>query len=351
MIVSSVALFLVAAPVSEFPRPDRPIPVAAETNGTVEAPTNGLMLAADQTNPFAPPGGDTSVRQTDGAVPLPTPDGVQQQAQDNVPSADQDAAQTTTSEPAPSSDTDGDIVVTGRVPNGSDPVEVVNAQSYAATLALDGALLRPVAMAYESVLPKPVRSGLRNVLFNLREPVVFVNFLLQHKIGKAAETVGRFVVNSTVGALGLIDVAKGKGIRLPRRANGFADTLGFYGIGPGPYLYLPLIGPTTVRDLIGETADRLLLPTAIGTPFNKSAVTLPLNVIGILDRRSAEDEQLCILRKQSADPYLASRTFYLERRQNEIDHLRGTTKLSPPQPLVDTVATANPDACGSLKAD
>ncbi|MFX6258432.1 MlaA family lipoprotein, partial [Acinetobacter baumannii] len=88
--------------------------------------------------------------------------------------------------------------------------------------------------------PVPVRSGIRNFLYNLREPIVFVNFLLQHKAGKAAETLGRFVVNSTVGVGGLFDMAKRRPIHLPRRPNGFADTLGFYGVKPGPFLFLPL---------------------------------------------------------------------------------------------------------------
>ena len=172
-------------------------------------------------------------------------------------------------------------------------------------------------MAYQKTVPDPVRSGLRNVLGNLREPVVFVNFLLQHKIGKAAETVGRFAVNSTVGVAGLFDVAKSKSINLPRRPNGFADTLGFYGVKAGAYLYLPLIGPTTVRDLVGEIADRMLLPTAIGSPFNTTAYSVPTNTVGVLDRRSEEDAQLRVLRVCNNDPYFASREFYLQRRQKE----------------------------------
>ncbi len=217
-----------------------------------------------------------------------------------------------------------DIVVTARDqhPPG-DPLQAVNAKSFAVTQAVDEAVVGPVALAYEHALPKPARDGLRNFLGNLHEPVVFLSFLLQLKPGKAAETVGRFAVNSTIGGAGLFDIAKRHPFNLPRRANGFADTLGYYGVKPGPFLFLPLIGPTTVRDLIGNGIDRLVLPLSIGGPFKRLAYTLPVGVLSALDRRANFDEQLHKIRDDSADPYVAARRFYLERRQAEIDGLRG----------------------------
>ncbi len=204
-------------------------------------------------------------------------------------------------------DGEGVIVVTARLKSAGDPIEAVNLKSYQATAAIDGAIFEPVAMAYQKTVPDPVRSGLRNFLGNLHEPVVFVNFLLQHKVGKAAETVGRFAVNSTIGVAGLIDVAKSKPVNLPRRPNGFADTLGFYGVKTGAYLYLPLIGPTTVRDLVGQGADRMLMPLTIGGAFSTPGYSLPINTVKILDRRSENNEQLRKLREDTNDPYLASR--------------------------------------------
>lgn len=220
-------------------------------------------------------------------------------------------------------DGEGMIVVTARVKSAGDPLEAVNLKSYEATAAIDGAIFEPVAMAYQKAVPTPVRSGLRNFLGNLHEPVVFVNFLLQHKVGKAAETIGRFVVNSTVGMVGLVDVAKSKPINLPRRPNGFSDTLGFYGVKTGAYLYLPLIGPTTVRDLVGKVADRMMVPMAIGGALSTPGYSLPINAVKELDRRSENDEQMRKLREDTNDPYLASREFYLQRRQREIDNLHG----------------------------
>lgn len=217
----------------------------------------------------------------------------------------------------------GDIIVTGRARSLADPLAKLNAQSFAVTKAVDGAVMRPAAMAYKRTVPSPARDGLRNFLYNLREPIVFLNFMLQLKPGKGAETVARFAVNSTAGVGGVFDIAKRKPFKLPRRANGLADTLGYYGVKPGAYLYLPLIGPTTVRDLIGTTIERFALPFAIGGPFKNPAVVLPLGVLGSLDTRVEFDETLETLNKNTPDSYVATREFYLARRQAEIDGLRG----------------------------
>lgn len=210
----------------------------------------------------------------------------------------------------------------GRAAPG-DPMEVVNGKSFAATQAMDRALIGPAALAYQHNVPEPVRSGVRNVLNNLHEPDVFLNFLIQLKPGKAAETLARFVINSTVGGAGLFDMAKRHPFNLPHRHNGFADSLGYYGVKPGPFLYLPLIGPTTVRDLIGGGLDRFVLPLAVGSPFNRLTFTIPVGVVSALDHRAEFDDQLHALHDGTADPYAASRDFYLRRRQAEIDRLRG----------------------------
>lgn len=203
-----------------------------------------------------------------------------------------------------------------------DPLQAVNVQSFAATQVVDKAVVEPVALTYQRVLPAPVRSAIRNFFNNLAEPVAFLNFVLQLKPGKAAETAGRFAVNTTIGVAGMIDIAKKKPFRLPRRPNGFANTLGFYGVKPGPFLFLPLIGPTTVRDLIGLSIDRMVLPSTIGQPFNQPTYTMPASIVGSLDYREQFDAQL---RKQreAPDPYAASRAHYLESRQAEIDALHG----------------------------
>ncbi len=223
----------------------------------------------------------------------------------------------------------GDIVVTARprhVPG--DPLQSVNAKAFAVTQVADDAVVAPASRVYVHAVPTPVRDGLRNFLNNLHEPVASIAFLLQMKPGKSAETLGRFAINTTVGAAGLFDIAKRKPFHLPRRRNGFANTLGYYGVKPGPFLFLPLIGPTTVRDLFGGAVDGFVLPTAVGPPFGSPAFTVPTGVIRGLDRRAVLNGQLETQRTESSDPYAARRANYLKRRQAEIDALRNPKLVS-----------------------
>lgn len=229
-----------------------------------------------------------------------------------------------------------DILVLGRDKAG-DPLQGANVKAFGATQAVDSAVLGPVARTYKRKVPSPIRSGIHNFLYNLKEPIIFLNFLLQFKPGKAAETAGRFAINSTVGIAGVMDIAKRKPFRLPRRANGFADTLGYHGVKNGPFLFLPIVGPTTVRDLFGGFVDRLILPTTVGHPFTSVTYTAPLGVLGALDHRADFDETLKVLHDGSVDPYTASREFYLRRRQAEIDDLHGRVR---PPPVVRTLPVA-----------
>lgn len=276
-----------------------------------------VLLAADPASAPAPsPAG--YVAQADAAASSPIP--LQTQTPPAVAVLPPAPISTST---LPTPPGEGEIVVTGRRRDPGDPFEKVNLESFKVTMAIDTAVMRPVAKTYQKILPAPVRDGIRNLLLNLREPVVFLNFLLQHKIGKAASTLGRFTVNSTIGVGGLVDVAKRKPFKLPLRPNGFGDTLGFYGVKGGTFLYLPIIGPTTVRDLVGSTVDRFVLPFAVGGPFRNPAVTLPLGAFSTIDHRAQFDETLESLRHDTPDAYVASREFYLARRQAEIDELHG----------------------------
>ncbi len=231
--------------------------------------------------------------------------------------------------PAPEEPEQDGIVVTARHHSPGDPLEAINIKSYAITQAVDQALVRPLAKTYQRILPDPVRSGFRNVLNNLREPVAFVNFLLQFKFGKAAETAARFAVNSSIGVVGLFDMAKRRPFHLPRRINGFAYTLGYYGVKSGPFLFLPLLGPTTLRDFIGDGLDRLFLPVVAGRPFSRPVYATAVGTFSSLDQRAEFDEKLEALH-QGADPYAATREDYLKHRQDIIDglHNRGGKAVS-----------------------
>jgi len=216
----------------------------------------------------------------------------------------------------------GVIVVTGQIRTPGDPLQNINVESYAIAQVIDAAVVAPTADAYEKAVPEPIRNGLRNFANNLHEPAVFVNFLLQLKPGKAAETAGRFIINSTIGLVGLFDIARRKPINLPQRKNGFADTLGCYGVKPGAFLFLPIVGATSVRDLIGGGLDGFLLPHFAGKPFNQLSYTVPTGVARELDKRVEFDEDLEKV-QNSNDPYVAAREYYLQKRQAQIDGLCG----------------------------
>lgn len=223
--------------------------------------------------------------------------------------------------PAPAQPVDGQAITVTARPK-SDPAQAVNQASFELVQQVDNKLVGPAAETYKKLVPKPARAGLHNFIRNIGEPVVALNFLLQLKPGKAGETLGRFAINSTLGLGGLIDVAKGKPFNLPHRHNGFANTLGFYGVGPGPYLYLPGIGSTSLRDVVGGAVDGLILPMGIGAPFNKPYYTIPNGTIRSLDRRVEFDCQIKAL-QAADDPYAATRAYYLKKRQAEIDALHG----------------------------
>ena len=214
-------------------------------------------------------------------------------------------------------------------PTPADPLEHVNIKTFEVMQSVDHGFVAPIAFGYRRIAPTPLRDGIHNLLGNLDEPIVFLNFLAQHKVGKATETFGRFAINSTLGVAGLFDVARKKRFRLAHRPNGFADTMGFYGIRPGPFFFLPLVGPTTLRDIAGGLVDRLVLPLGVGVPFNQISYTLPTGALKGLDHRLRFDGELRTQRAAS-EPYVSAREYYLARRQREIDDLRGVR--SPTEP-------------------
>lgn len=265
----------------------------------------------------------------DVAEPAPTAsDAVVEaaEAQSDPPANEASAARDPAARPEEESeqetppDTPGTIIVTGEGQPG-DPLGAVNQEVFEISQQVDRVLVEPIAVAYEEDIPKPVRFGLRNFFRNLREPVNALNYLLQLKPGKAAETLGRFAINSTIGVGGLVDVAKREPFGLPYRRNSFGDTLGYYGVGPGPFFVLPLIGSTTLRDLFGSGLDQAIIPTAIGKPFNTPYYAVPAYTVTSLEFRIEYDDRLDEI-NQSVDPYWAARETYLCQREADIAALK-----------------------------
>ncbi len=135
----------------------------------------------------------------------------------------------------------------------NDSLEPFNRRMYAFNTQLDRKVIYPASRIYAAIVPKPIRKGISNFYNNFSEIPTFVNSVLQLKPGKAANALGRFVVNSTVGLLGVTDVAKNMGMK--RDPETMGDTLGHYGVRTGSYLVLPILGPSSVRDAIGTGID------------------------------------------------------------------------------------------------
>jgi phospholipid-binding lipoprotein MlaA len=259
--------------------------------------------------------GAVSSETQDADAPLPD-----EQAE---PGADDVAiTEEVSEEEQPPSAEKGVIIVSGSADKiGRDPLVELNEASFELTQDVDQALVAPIADAYERGLPKPIRRGMRNFFRNLLEPVNFLNYLLQFKPGKAFETLGRFAINSTVGAAGFIDIAKREPFNLPYRRNGFSNTLGYYGVGHGPFLFVPLVGATTLRDLIGSFLDQSIVPLALGRPFNTPYYAIPAYTVNSLESRIEFDEKLNEIR-ESDDPYFAARETYLCNREADIAWLK-----------------------------
>lgn len=225
-----------------------------------------------------------------------------------------------------------------------DPFEKLNRHSYESNQKFDHAVLRPLAFGYAHIVPKPLRLGIRNFKRNLGEPKTFVNDVLQLRIAKAGRTLVRFTANSTVGIGGLFDPAKRIG--LPRDSDDFGLTLARYGVTNGPYLYLPLLGPSTLRDAIGTGVDHVLNPVSLVHFRHKTEILWGVRVGDALEQRVEGDNTLIQLNEQNADPYAATRSVYL---QNRAAKLRGRVSLSnlpdiddPAPPLRGPVAPTEP---------
>lgn len=284
-----------------------------------------LMLAASGVQGGAPQGGDP-------AVAPPAATATDAPAPDAPPPA---SPAHPVSPPAPPLGTEGDIVVSARHPTKEDPLAGLNAKSYEAIQAVDTALVGPVAKGYETGVPRPIRSGMRNFLRNLEEPVSAVNYLLQLKPGRAVKSLGRFAVNTSFGVAGLVDVAKTRPFNLPYKPNGFANTFACWGIGNGPYFFVPLAGPITLRDLVGLLMDKAAVPFAAGKPFSKPYYAIPAGVVDALNDRIEQDSLIQRLREESPDPYVATRDLYLKQRRAEVGSIcprHGDAKPDPNLP-------------------
>jgi phospholipid-binding lipoprotein MlaA len=225
-----------------------------------------------------------------------------------------DAAPAPLPEPAPVKATPAGVRGVGHAPG--DPFERTNRGIFSFNDAVDKAAVEPLARGYRAATPSFFRSGVRNVLHNLASPVIFANDILQGEPLRAGDTAGRFFVNTTVGVLGLFDFATHAGI--PSHDEDFGQTLGKWGVRSGPYLMLPFLGPSNMRDLTGKVVDIAIDPiTYVDFRDADAARALRFGADELTQRTDGLDG-VESLRESSIDPYAAVRSIYNQSRNSAI---------------------------------
>jgi phospholipid-binding lipoprotein MlaA len=194
-----------------------------------------------------------------------------------------------------------------------DPWETVNRGIYAFNDAADVAVIRPVAKVYDKVLPSFARTGVHNFLGNLSDVWSMANSALQLKGQATAETLMRVSVNTVFGLAGVLDVATEMGIQ--KRKEDFGQTLGYWGVPPGPYLVLPLLGPSTLRDGMALPFDFKGDP---GQNISDASTRNALTVLRVTDVRASLLKTVDTVKEASLDPYSFVRDAYLQKRENDI---------------------------------
>lgn len=203
---------------------------------------------------------------------------------------------------------------TGPNANPADPLEPFNRGVYRFNDAVDTAVLVPVATAYNRVLPSPVRTGVHNFFSNLTEVWSFVNSVLQLRAQDSAETFMRFNVNTLFGLGGILDVATDLGI--DRHQEDFGQTLGYWGVGSGPFVMLPLLGPSTLRDTAALPVD---VQGGL-SDFSDIRVRNSLYVLRAVDARARYLRATSLIGDAALDKYSFTRDAYLQRREAEVNN-------------------------------
>ncbi len=204
----------------------------------------------------------------------------------------------------------------------SDPLEPMNRKFFWFNEKVDEHALEPMSRGYDKILPNGAKVGIKNFFNNLEYPKILVSNLVQLKFVNAAEQTGRFVVNTTVGMFGLFDVAKGLGLESHKTDMGIA--LGYYGVPTGPYLVIPLKGPSNLRDLVGFLGDIFLDPFYMAgfltnwSVRNQWIISGSAKVLDAVDVRYRMTEALDAGRESALDFYLFSKSAYYQYRRGLI---------------------------------
>ena len=214
----------------------------------------------------------------------------------------------------------GDADALAEYQANNDPIEPTNRFFYRINDGLDTYLLAPVARGYRYAVPEVVRRPIHNVLANITTPVIFANDVLQARPRRAGDSMMRFLINSTAGVGGLFDVASGLGY--PEHDSGFGTTLALWGVGEGPFLFLPVLGPSNPRDAAGFAGNLVLDPLTFATFGGSQTLSITRFAAAAVDGRERVLDPVDNIKKSALDPYATFRSLYRQNRQSEIDARR-----------------------------
>ena len=204
-----------------------------------------------------------------------------------------------------------------------DPAEPVNRAIFKVNVAADHAVMKPVAQAYVDHVPEGVQQGLHNIVQNLKEPAVAVNDALQGNVKQAWRSVQRLAVNSTVGVAGVFDMANKWG--LPPHKADFGQTLALWGVGEGPFVELPLLGPSNARDAVGTVVDMAMNPLTFVGGAPATYASIGTGGANFVDMRAQHLHDLDELERNSLDYYASLRSVYRQHREAEINAAKQPT--------------------------
>jgi len=210
----------------------------------------------------------------------------------------------------------------------NDPREAQNRGVHEFNKDMDRLVLKPVGAAYVSVVPQPIAIGVSNFADNMGLPGTVLNDILQLKLDEAAQNTGRFLLNSTVGLLGVLDPASAMG--LLEKPTDFGATLNFYGMPEGAYVELPVLGPSTDRDMLGKAVDFVFDPTWLFVPRPLVYLSYGADVGATIGDRGRYSETYDSVLYESADGYAQARLLYLENRRYQLGQPAMTDTFEDP---------------------
>ena len=221
-----------------------------------------------------------------------------------------------------------DQLATAEYNEANDQLEPTNRFFYKINDGVDTYFLRPIAVAYRTVVPGAVRAPIHNLLANISSPVTFANDVIETRPQRAGTTMMRFLINSTAGVGGLFDVAADLGY--PQHDTDFGETLALWGVGGGTFLFLPVLGPSNPRDASGFAVNIGLDPLTWASFGGSATLGYSRYGLGAVDTRERNIDTIDSIKKTALDPYATFRSLYRQNRAAEIEKVRNDNKVTVP---------------------